>query len=849
MKSAPKRLQRAGGILLAVVVVLLLADSAFLAMAATPDGLVAPMLNLHLWLGLALCVALPVFVASHFVLHRRHRNGRARRIGLVTAALAGLGCAIGLGLWLGSAGAGARPELVFGHELAFVVALVAYVVHRLWAKVTPALKVEWIGVGAALVILGGLWTAQRWGSAVADPGPARAAYGPGLSQAQTVDGHMLGPAELANPEYCAECHAEIAERWAASAHHFSSLNDPFYAATLAVSQAHRSPDQIKFCGGCHDPLLLLTGRMDSHPRPGDPGADEGITCLACHAIVEAPGLIGNGSYVVAAPEHYPGFTSEDPAERALANRLLRSKPAKHVASFGPAHIREPRLCLACHKAHIPPQLNAHRWVRGQNEWDPWFDSGAGGHSARTFYPPKAEQVRCQDCHMPKIPADDPAAEDGKVADHAFLGANTALPAVLGDREWLARAEAFVADGVVSVDVGAVELGGRRQLAPAGVVALPEGEAVTVDVVVRNTGSGHLFPGGIADLREVWLELSLVGDDGEVLAASGWLGPNGELDPNAHRWNATLLDAEGEPLAVHEVEETYVVLSARRIMLGAADVVRVSFEAPAQRSRLELRVLHRKFPRDYVEFALGEDAPRMPITVMAKTELELEPGVFEPRPAAASVEAGARLRALGIAYLLRGDTALARVAVEAAAERRPEDPGPQLDLARASLADGALAEAEAHVRAADALAPGHPTAAWLLARIRASRGEHEGAIAALDLALAEFPRDRELLVMKGESLFRLERDVEAAEVLAEVLAIDPEHLGAHALLTRIHAERGDEEVAARHLEAWDRVRPRSDDEVVTERARREHPELDRRANRHYVLPLAPVPVGWERAPAG
>jgi len=170
----------------------------------------------------------------------------------------------------------------------------------------------------------------------------------------------------------------------------------------------------------------------------------------------------------------------------------------------------------------------------------------------------------------------------------------------------------------------------------------------------------------------------------------------------------------------------------------------------------------------------------------------------------------------------------------------------LDLARGALEDGALERAEKHVRAADALSPGHATAAWLLARIRSAQGNHNAALVALDVALAAFPSDRELLAMKGDSLFRLEREDEAAVVLEAVLEIDPEHLAAHALLTRIRAEQGDEARSQHHREAWDRVRPHSEDMVFSERARRADPALDRRANRQFVVTLAAPLPGWTRA---
>ena len=115
-----------------------------------------------------------------------------------------------------------------------------------------------------------------------------------------------------------------------------------------------------------------------------------------------------------------------------------------------------------------------------------------------------------------------------------------------------------------------------------------------------------------------------------------------------------------------------------------------------------------------------------------------------------------------------------------------------------------------------------------------------------MALAAFAQDRELLVMKGETLYQLERNAEAIVALKAALQIDPEHLGAHALLTKIYAEAGDAKSKQLHQDLWDRYRPHSQDKVVTEKARREHPALDRRANQQYVLTLEAPQPGW--APA-
>lgn len=834
-----RSVQRLAGAGLATVVVLLLANSTFLVSAGAATPLVAQMVRAHLVLGLALIVILPAFVASHVVMHRGHANGRARAVGKFVAGLAAVGALAGGVLWLLEKQSALR-WLVLVHEGAFAGAFVAYVIHRLRAYVTPALGPERLAAGLALVLVLGIWGLQIGRGT--DDAPASATFVAGLSEAATLDGHQLTAADLNDAAYCAQCHEAIAERWESSAHRHGSLNDPFYAATLAVAQEHRTPEDLAFCGACHDPALLFTGRMADHPVPSDPDADAGITCLVCHNITKEPGRLGNGSYVLAAPDHYPYYGSEDPEEQEQNRKLIRSKPEQHRASFGKPHLHSSEMCLGCHKAHIPPELNRHRWLRGQNDYDPWFNSGAGGHSARTFFPPMSPQKRCQDCHMPRIAAEDPAARNGTVPDHGFPGANTALPLTQGDPGWLARNAAFL-QGVLTADIGAAETRQGRTLTPVGTLQVPPGERLTLDVVVRNVGSGHLFPGGVADLREAWLEVTLIHDDA-TSAATGLLAEDGRLDPLAYRWNAVLLDRDGRHLQVHEVEDAYVVLSAKRIMLGASDVVRVAVDAPAQPARIVARVMHRKFSREYTEFALGPDAPRMPAHELARAEVELVPGEWESQSFPS--DAGPRLRNLGIAHLLRGDTLLAHEASRAAARAMPDDVGPPLDLARIALADGDLAEAERLVRAADAIQTGHPTGAWLLGRIRAGQGNDAAAHTAFTVALAAFPRDREVLALRAESLYRLERDDEAATDMEAVLAIDPEHLGAHALLARIRDEQGNVEAAIRHEAAWKRYRPRSEDRAVTEKARQSSPALDARANQQVVIELAPPEEGASAA---
>ena len=81
----------------------------------------------------------------------------------------------------------------------------------------------------------------------------------------------------------------------------------------------------------------------------------------------------------------------------------------------------------------------------------WATSAASGQGARSFYYPPAPQ-QCSGCHMPLVDSTDPAARNGKVRSHRFIGANTALPFVNHDQEQLKLTQDFLRDGQLSVDI-------------------------------------------------------------------------------------------------------------------------------------------------------------------------------------------------------------------------------------------------------------------------------------------------------------------------------------------------------------------------------------------------------------
>jgi Tfp pilus assembly protein PilF len=315
----------------------------------------------------------------------------------------------------------------------------------------------------------------------------------------------------------------------------------------------------------------------------------------------------------------------------------------------------PEFCASCHKVHLDVPVNQYRWFRGFNEYDNWQASGVSGQGARSFYyPPKTST--CVDCHMARIPSNDPGAHaDGMIHSHRFAAANTAVPFVNHDTEQLNSTLAFLQSGFVTVDIFSVapvdehtegtrmirragdapqvntsfavgeeaEQTGPVVLRDVGQIAapidraappVPAGSTVRVDVVVRTRTIGHFFPGGTVDAFDVWLELQGKDADGRVVFWSGQVKDNGKgpVEEGAHFYRSYQLDGSGNAINKRNAFQTRSVLYVRLIPPGAADVAHYRVTIPkGARGPITLtaKLNYRKFSHYYTQFAFaGQPKP-------------------------------------------------------------------------------------------------------------------------------------------------------------------------------------------------------------------------------------------------
>ena len=405
---------------------------------------------------------------------------------------------------------------------------------------------------------------------------APAALGPSLAHATNASGAML-----ADVDACASCHLDVAAQWRTSAHAFASFNNPVYRVAVDRIRRERDPRTSRFCGGCHDVALLVDGAMDAEIVPTDLRAHAGISCATCHSIASTRSD-GNGSYDL---EASPIAT---PDEASPASRTA------HRERVGRAALRTAAMCSTCHKAFLDPDTGNAVHLIGQDDATPWARSAYAKSDAARIDAHVDEQD-CRGCHMPRVAVSlgDPGAKSGSIASHELLGGHTWLAAMVNDPARLARTQEFLR-GRISLDVGGVRHGARRDLVGAEAIVLAPGETTTLDVVLRNLAVGHRFPGGVMDAQDTWVEVTVTDARGHLVAQAGTDHERTGADPTAHTLSSYMAAADGTRATTRETHAFRAGVWNHTLAPRDAAVVGYAFVAPAEGYplRVDARLRHR-----------------------------------------------------------------------------------------------------------------------------------------------------------------------------------------------------------------------------------------------------------------
>ena len=270
-------------------------------------------------------------------------------------------------------------------------------------------------------------------------------------------------------EECRECHEDIVEEWSRTSHATTALN-PVYTRITEKFYRDNGLEPSTICTGCHMP----GGPMIGEPphllyEQRNPIAQEGVTCDACHTATMASSWdVGEfeGIRMTFAKSDVVFGTGE---EGFIDGHDVQNNDL----------ISEAQLCLGCHSPHLS-------YLGSQAE-----EAG----------------ITCQDCHMTTTPG----APFGGELSHQIVGLGYAYDIAVEDapnkEELLAKKQEWLERSL------------RLETAD---LRFQGGEAILL-IQIQNIFNAHWIPsvGGGNSLRQIWLEVEVWDQDGNLIFESGY----------------------------------------------------------------------------------------------------------------------------------------------------------------------------------------------------------------------------------------------------------------------------------------------------------------------------------------
>ena len=317
-----------------------------------------------------------------------------------------------------------------------------------------------------------------------------------------------------------------------------SAKDPYWMAGVRREIAER-PHLQDFiedkCSVCHMPMARTTAVANGGSGKilkfiqgtADPEeakwANDGVSCTVCHQISAenfGDDESFDGGYIINTVD------AQDPAifgpfdVDAGRHRIMNS-----ASAFQPqqsAHIQKSELCATCHTLFTPAVDGEGNEIGQFAEQTPYLE---WQHSAYV------DTQSCQDCHMPTTtaPISSVLGEPREgMSQHAFRGGNAFMLGIIDKY----RDELAVTTPSRDLQRSIAATIEHLQTKSASLEVLnsnvANGEAV-IDLKIINHG-GHKLPSAYPS-RRVWLHVTVMNQDGDVIFESGALNEDGSIVGN------------------------------------------------------------------------------------------------------------------------------------------------------------------------------------------------------------------------------------------------------------------------------------------------------------------------------
>jgi hypothetical protein len=339
------------------------------------------------------------------------------------------------------------------------------------------------------------------------------------------------------------------------------------------------------------------------------------------------------------------------------------------------------------------------------------------------------------------------------------------------------------------------------IAPLGSTSyvLAPSDTIEAFVVIQNKNIGHSLIPEVRDLYEAWVEFTVKDANGKEIYHSGFLKPDGMLEPRAHSFTNRPVTNEGEFVDNHKVWTIHSVAYDNSVQAGRSVLVRYQFRLPADASgavTVTAKVNYRHLRQSYLNNIFGKDHPAYPIVEIASRSRVLKIGENEPEGAdPADNPDWMRWNNLGIALL---DQFQYQEAIEAFTEvikLRPLYGDAYTNIGLTEIVWEKYESARRAIRHALSLDPNSARALYYDGLLSRRAGNTEQEIADFRKVVAMFPQSRDARRELGITYYQQNNNSVALEQFEALQKIDPDDLVAHYNLSILYRRVGKTKEAA------------------------------------------------------
>ncbi len=621
----------------------------------------------------------------------------------------------------------------------------------------------------------------------------------------TLEGKgFIQPGAFPTAEYCGTCHQEAYTQWRQSLHS-NSFRTPFYrtSVNILLRDPKRGIAFARHCDSCHNPVAVLSGGLTADSKVDRIMMDsDGLTCMTCHSAVSLNSTEGNASLTIGIPSVMVDENGNRIPGQVPFSEIMKY-PERHSRAVMHDFLHSASFCAACHKANLPATLNNYKFIRAFTAYDEWQQSKFSHQNPLNFY--AADFTSCQGCHMKreKVQLEEYGAKNGALASHRWLAGNTAVPFYYGYDAQLQKTIDFLRSGnYLNIDIFGLRIAGEDKLiAPLGSTSfnLKPNSTVEAYVVIQNKNIGHSLIPEVRDLYEAWVEFTVKDLSGREIYHSGFLKPDGTLDPGAHSFTNRPVTGNGEFVDNHEVWTIHSVAYDNTIQAGRSVLVRYQFKLPKDLNgpiSVTAQVNYRHFRQSYLNHVFGKDHPAYPVVVIASRMRTLQIGDNMPEsPNPADNPDWMRWNNLGIALLDELQYAESVAAFTEVIKSRYNYADGYINIAVAEILWEKYDSARTAIRRALTLDSGSARALYYDGLLQRRTGDVDREIDDFQKVVSMYPDSRDARRELGIAYYRQDNPKAALEQFEALQKIDPDDLAAHYNLSIVYRREGMREKAA------------------------------------------------------